>query len=95
MDIVNVDRLREFSRRNPGASAPLRRWEAVVRESSWSSFQDMRATFNTVDYIAGKIVFDIGGNNYRLVAVVDYRGQQVIVRSVMTHREYDRGRWKQ
>lgn len=95
MDIVNVERLREFARRNPRARAPLVRWESVVRDSIWKSFGDVRVTFRTADYVQGKIVFDIGGNKYRLVAVVDFQGQQVIVRSVMTHAEYDRGKWNQ
>jgi mRNA interferase HigB len=93
MDIVNVERIREFTSRNPRASTPMRRWETVVRESAWRTFQDVQATFNTADYVQGKVVFDVGGNKYRLVAVVDYQGQQVIVRAVMTHREYDRERW--
>jgi mRNA interferase HigB len=95
MDIVNAERLREFARQNQRASTPLKRWEPVARETIWTSFLDIRATFNTADYVDGKVVFDVGGNNFRLVAVVDFKGQQIIIRKIMTHAEYDRGRWKQ
>jgi len=66
----------------------------VVREAVWRSFQDIRQTFNTADYVQGKVIFDIGGNKYRMVAVADYLGQRVIIRAIMTHAEYDRGRWR-
>jgi len=94
MDIVNVERLREFVKRHPDAGASVRRWEAVVKESKWVSFRDVRNTFNTADYVNGKIVFDLGGNNYRMVTVADFNGQQVIIRQVMTHAEYDKDRWR-
>jgi mRNA interferase HigB len=94
VDIVNLDRLQEFAKWNSRARVPLKHWEAVVREAIWSNFQDVKRSFNTADYVRGKIVFDIGGNNYRLIAVIDYQGKQVIVRHVMTHAEYSKGKWK-
>lgn len=62
--------------------------------SIWHNFSDVRATFNAADYVLGKVIFDIGGNKYRLISVIDYRGKQVIVQDIMTHVQYDRGRWK-
>ncbi|MBI4532540.1 MAG: type II toxin-antitoxin system HigB family toxin [Candidatus Melainabacteria bacterium] len=88
MGTVNAERIHEFIKHNQRATKPLRRWEAVVRESLWTNFRDVRATFNSADYVDGKVVFDIGGNKYRLVSVVDFKGQQVIVRNIMTHTEY-------
>lgn len=94
MDIINVERINQFARRHPRSASSLRRWEAIVRESSWRNLSDLRNTFNTADYVSGKIVFNIGGNNFRLIAVVDFDGQRVIVRNVLTHAEYDRGAWQ-
>lgn len=89
-----MDRLREFAKWNPRARNPLKHWEGIVREVIWGDFQDVRRSFNTADYVRDKIVFDIGGNNYRLVAVIDYLGRKVIVRHIMSHAEYSKGRWK-
>lgn len=56
----------------------------------WTSFADLRATFNSADQVGGKVVFNIGGNNYRLVGLVAYRTQRAFVIWIGTHAEYDR-----
>ncbi len=94
MDLVNVERIKEFAQRHPRAVAPLQRWQAITNDASWDSFQSIKATFKSADYVAGKVVFNIGGNKYRLISVIDYQGQQVIIRAVLTHPEYDEGKWK-
>ncbi len=94
MDIVNLNRLSEFGRRNPRAVAALSRWEGLVTKSLWKIFQDVKDTFNAVDYVQGKVVFNISGNNYRLIAVIDYLGKQVIVKEILSHLEYDKQNWK-
>jgi mRNA interferase HigB len=92
MRIITVGRLRDFWSR-PGradAEQPLRAWVHVVRAAEWSKPTDVKAMFRSADIVAnGRIVFNIGGNKYRLVAAVHYRGQRVYVRFIGTHREYD------
>ena len=94
MDIVNAERIREFIRHYPQSASALERWELITSNSTWRTFNDLRSTFNSADYVNGKVVFNIGGNKYRLIAIVDYKGQQVIVRPILTHTEYDREKWK-
>jgi mRNA interferase HigB len=93
MRIITVGRLRDFWRR-PGradAEQPLRAWVHVVRTAEWSNPNDVRAMFRTADVVSnGRIVFNIGGNKYRLVVAVHYRGKRVYVRFIGTHKEYDR-----
>jgi len=51
---------------------------------------DVKATFRSADIIPnGRVVFNIGGNKYRLVAAIHYRGKRAYVRFIGTHREYD------
>ena len=50
----------------------------------------MKNTFGSADYVAGRLVFDIGGNKHRLIASVDFDEQILVVDQVMTHEEYDR-----
>jgi mRNA interferase HigB len=54
----------------------------------------MKRTFNSVDYDGRKTIFDVGGNNFRLIAFVDFGKQLVQVADVMTHAEYEKERWK-
>lgn len=83
-------RLRDYWTANPTAQAPLAAWLRITNRQAWQSFSDVRATFNSADYVGGKVVFNIGGNNYRLIVSINYRNQLVFVRWLGTHAEYDR-----
>ncbi len=66
-------------------------WYATVSNAAWANFADVKATFNSADYVSGgKIVFDVGGNKYRVVALIGFRTQRVFILFVGTHAEYDR-----
>jgi mRNA interferase HigB len=93
MRIIALSTLREFWSQ-PGrrdAEQPLRAWVHVVRAVDWSKPTDIKAMFRSADIIGSeRVVFDIGGNKYRLVAAVHYRGKRVYVRFIGTHAEYDK-----
>lgn len=93
MRIIAVSTLRGFWMR-PGrgdAEQPLRAWVHVVRGADWSKPTDVKSMFSTADIIGNeRIVFNIGGNKYRLVAAVHYRGKRVYVRFIGTHKDYDK-----
>jgi mRNA interferase HigB len=55
----------------------------------------MKASFRSADLVGDRTVFDIGGNNYRLISFVHYRAQIVYIKRVVTHADYDRGDWKE
>jgi len=93
MRIVAVSTLREFWNR-PGrqdAEQPLRTWVHLVKVADWSSPADVKRQFRRADILLGdRVIFDIGGNKYRLIAAIHYRGKRVYVRFIGTHTEYDR-----
>jgi len=93
--VITKRRLKEFWELHANAEAPLRTWYRLVNSKSldWTKFADVRATFNSVDQVGSCLVFNIGGNNYRLIAKVNYRWKIVYVRKIMTHGEYDKGQW--
>jgi len=69
----------------------LRSWVSVVKAADWSKPTDMKAMFRSADILANdRVVFNIGGNKYRLVVAVHYRDKRVYIRFVGTHAEYDR-----
>lgn len=92
MRIIAVSTLRNFWTR-PGrsdAEQPLRAWVHIVRAAEWSRPTDVKEMFRSADILRNeRVVFNIGGNKYRLVAAVHYRGKRVYVRFIGTHREYD------
>jgi mRNA interferase HigB len=93
MWVVSLKRLREFWAIHRNAEVPLRGWYTLTSEADWRTFADVRATFPSADLVGNCTVFNIGGNNFRLVARVFYRSHKVYVLRVMTHAEYDRDDW--
>ena len=83
--------LKEFAERNPSSKTALQVWCKVVRKSEWRSLSDIKDTFNSVDYVGNqRFVFNIKGNEYRLVAVVKFSIGFVYIRFIGTHKDYDK-----
>lgn len=93
MRIIAVSTLRRFWSQ-PGrhdAELPLRAWVHIVRAADWSRPNEVKEIFGSADLLAnGRVVFDIGGNKYRLVAAIHFRGKRVYVRFIGTHSDYDK-----
>jgi mRNA interferase HigB len=94
MHIISRAALRAFWQIHPEAEQPLRDWHTVVKNVTWSNPNDVRETFNSVDLVGRCFVFNVGGNRYRVIAAVHFNTHRVFLRYVLTHREYDRGKWK-
>jgi mRNA interferase HigB len=91
MRIVTKRTLRVYWERQPRAEQPLKAWHAVARKADWSSAADVKAMYGNASIIAGdRMVFNIGGNRYRLIVRFDYPRRIGFVRFVGTHAEYDR-----
>jgi mRNA interferase HigB len=84
----------DFWARHPQAEAPLAAWHRIVRHAAWESWAEVRATFPSADRVGRLIVFNIGGNKYRLIARVEYRLRRLYIRQVLTHDEYNKNEWK-
>jgi len=65
-----------------------------MESNSFKHFVDLKKTSGSADQIKPHTAFNISGNKYRLIAVVDYALQSVSIESVFTHAEYDEGRWR-
>ena len=93
MRIISETRLREFWQCYPTAEISMREWIKVVRFADWENFADLRNTFNHADVYKNCVIFDIGGNKYRVIAKIEYQKHIVFIRFVLTHAEYDRDKW--
>ena len=94
MHIISRKMLREFWLTHADSEKALARWFKIMQRNDFTSFAELRATFPTADKVGDWIVFNIGGNKYRLIASIHFNRHKVYVRHVLTHQEYDRGDWK-
>ena len=98
--VISLKRLREFWQRHPDAETPLRQWYKLAIHARWQSLQQLRADLPQADGVTNSrgetlTVFNIGGNKYRLIARIRYDYELINIRDVLTHAEYDRGKWKE
>jgi len=91
MRIFTEQRLKEYTEEHPESKIALQDWVSIVKKSDWTCFADIKKTYNSVDYVGNqRYVFNIKGNNYRLVVVIKLTIQFVYIRFIGTHNEYDK-----
>ncbi len=91
MRIIALSGLRTFWTKYPDAETPLRAWYAQASRAVWKTPADIKAAYRNASFTANKrVVFNIKGNDYRLVVAVRYDRGLMYVRFVGTHRQYDR-----
>ena len=94
MHVIAKAALVDFWTTHPAAKEPLNAWYRIMRRESFQNFSEVRKTFASADYVDGFTIFDIGGNKFRLIAVIRYEWQKVYVRAILTHKEYDKDAWR-
>lgn len=91
MRIISRHRLVEFWEVHPDAEQPLRAWYTETKKASWNSLAEIKAIYRSVSILSNnRVVFNIKGNTYRLIVVVEYPQGKMFIRFVGTHAEYDR-----
>jgi mRNA interferase HigB len=94
MHVITRKRLNEFVETHADAKSSLARWYAIMRKSRFPDFAKLREIFPQADQVGKFTVFNIGGNKVRLIAAVHYNRNKIYIRHVLTHQEYDTGKWK-
>jgi mRNA interferase HigB len=95
MKVISRSALVQFWERHPEAETTLQTWYRTAKSSAWENFADVRKTFRRADPYRDCVIFDVGGNKYRLIVKIRYRTKRVYIRFVLTHSEYDKGSWKE
>ncbi|WP_026712056.1 type II toxin-antitoxin system HigB family toxin [Flavobacterium filum] len=91
MRIVTFSKIKDFVKQHPSADVALRDWYYKTKRSEWDHFNDIKNTFNSVDYVGNnRFVFNIKGNDFRLVAIVIFASKKVYIRFIGTHAAYDK-----
>jgi mRNA interferase HigB len=95
MHVISRKALREFWASHPPARGPLLAWFRIARVARWQTFAEVRAVYPSADQVGRFTVFNIGGNKYRLIAVIHFNRRKLYIRQVLTHEEYDSGNGKE
>ncbi len=91
MRIIARNTLRDFWKKHADAEGPLRAWFAEANRSAWRSMADIKKDYGTASIIdSERVVFNVGGNKFRLVAKIWFPGKTVWVKFIGTHEAYDR-----
>jgi mRNA interferase HigB len=88
LHVISRKTLRQFWAEHPDSESALTRWFKIMQGQDFTNLEALRATFPTADKVGDFIVFNIGGNKYRLIAVIHFNRRKVYIRHVLTHREY-------
>ncbi|MCK9510334.1 MAG: type II toxin-antitoxin system HigB family toxin [Pigmentiphaga sp.] len=94
MHVIAKPILVAFWAQHPAATSALQAWYRLMTSHDFHDFHNLRNTFASADLVDGLTVFNLGGNKYRLIASIHYNRRKVYVRQILTHTEYDHGKWK-
>ena len=99
MRVIKESTLRSYWQKYPDAEPSLAKWLDVAKRAEWSNLQEVRQQFPSADGVVVKsgntvTVFNIGGNNYRLIVSIKYKWGVICIRDFLTHAQYDKDSWK-
>lgn len=95
MHVITRKRLNEFADSYPETRTALAQWYEQIKKNDFGNFAELRLMFPAADQVGKLTVFNIGGNKVRLIAAIHYNRKKVYIRTVLTHSEYDEGKWKE
>ncbi len=95
MRIITETTLKQAYQKYPDAESGIRAWKKLVKEHKWDCFTDVKNTsLFAPDKVKNLVVFNIGGNKYRLITCIDYRNKKIYIRNFLSHNEYDTNKWQ-
>ena len=95
MHVISFKRIREFFSAHRDAETSLTAWYKTTKSANWQNLAELKQVYPSADLVGRHTIFNIAGNKYRLIARIVYRSQTIFVVAVMTHKEYDSGKWKE
>lgn len=94
MHIISRRKLLKFSATHPNVATPLDNWYRIAKTASWKYLDEVRCDFSSTEAVGNFTVFNIKGNDYRLIVYIDYEEQVIYIKYILTHAEYDKEKWK-
>lgn len=94
MHLISIRKLRTDTAQFPNVKQQIENWYATVKKAEWQSLEDVRRIYRDAEAVGNFTVFNIKGNDYRLIVGIDYENQVVYYKYFLTHAEYDKNNWK-
>jgi len=96
MQLLGKNIIDSFKKKHPTSRKALDRWMKLIEGADFKSRQSVKELFGAnVDFVGHQAVFDVGGNKIRAITKVQYGVKVVLVTHVLTHKEYDKDKWKE
>ena len=94
MNVISYRTIREFVESYPDAEPALKAWYDMAKKARWRSLAEVRQVYPHADLVGERTVFNIKGNNYRLIVYINYEYQTIYIKAVLTHAGYNQDKWK-
>jgi mRNA interferase HigB len=94
MRVISRKILREFCQNHADSCDALYQWYRIASKAQWQNLIDVQRTYKTAEAVGNFTVFNIKGNNYRLITDIIYSHQRIYLKYILTHAEYNKGDWK-
>ena len=94
MHVITKKRIKEAKTVFPESGNALDGWYKIISNNNFNNFSELKNFFRSVDKIDNLYVFDIAGNKIRLIASIHFNRQNIYIRHILNHKDYDKGLWK-
>ena len=94
MDVFEPRFIDEFAFRYSDSRSSLQTWLQTMQQNKFKHFSDLKQAFGSADYVKPYTVFNISGNKYRLISLINYSTGAARIASILTHAEYDKNKWR-
>lgn len=95
MHVITQTRIWEAKKEYPEAATALEGWYRIIKSNQFDHFAELKAVFSSVDKVDHHYVFDIGGHKLRLIAQISFERKKVFIKHILTHKEYDKNKWRE
>jgi len=94
MHLISLRNLRNDAAKYPDVKNQIEIWKETVNKAEWHNLEDVRKIYRDAEAVGNFTVFNIKGNDYRLIVGINYENQTVLYKYFLTHSEYDKEKWK-
>ena len=94
MHLIAISKLRADAARYPDVSKQVEAWYLTVKSASWQSLDDVRVIYRAAEAVGNFTVFNLKGNDYRLIVGIDYEDGTIYYKYFLTHADYNKDQWK-
>jgi mRNA interferase HigB len=93
VNVISKPGVLKLAKKHPETLPTLSLWYKAAKKAKWRGLHEVRREYPSADQVGDVLIFDVLGNNYRLMTRVEYNLQRIYVKALLNHREYDRKEW--